>query len=108
MLFAATGSFGILFHLGDFRSSNPLQFDVFGIAAVRLLGVIAGIYMPRGANWARWLAVAWMALHVGISALHTIQELVVHSVFLCLLLFFLFRPAANAYFRPAAPREIDR
>jgi len=28
--------------------------------SVRLSGIVAGVWMLRGENWARWLAIAWI------------------------------------------------
>ncbi len=55
--------------------------------------------MLRGHNWARWLALAWIAFHVVLSAFHALAELAVHSLFCAIMAYFLFRPAANGYFR---------
>ena len=44
-----------------------------------LVGLLAGIFMLRGHNWARWLAVAWMAFHVAIS-FPEISKLAIHSL----------------------------
>ena len=57
--------------------------------------------MLRGQNWARWLAVAWMAFHVAISVFHPLRELAIHVVFLVLIAWILFRPGATRYFRKA-------
>ena len=45
--------------------------------SVRLSGIIAGAFMLRGENWARWLAIAWIAFHIGLSAFHNLRELAV-------------------------------
>ena len=61
--------------------------------------IIAGVFMLYGQNWARWLLVVWLAFHVVIGALHSPFHFITHLL-LCLVgLFFLFRPAASAYFR---------
>jgi hypothetical protein len=55
--------------------------------------------MLRGNNWARWLALAWIAFHVVVSFFHSLQEVVVHSLLFMLIAYFLFSPEARAYFR---------
>ncbi len=55
--------------------------------------------MLRGHNWARWLAIAWMGFHVGLSAFHAFHELAIHSLFFAAITWLLFRPAAARYFR---------
>ncbi len=37
--------------------------------------------MLRGSNWARWLALAWIAFHVFLSFLHSWQQVLVHCLF---------------------------
>ena len=50
-------------------------------------------------DWARWLLTAWVAYHVVLSAFHSLFELVIHGLLLAVVAYFLFRPAASAYFR---------
>jgi membrane protein implicated in regulation of membrane protease activity len=54
--------------------------------------------MLRGSNWARWLAIAWLAYHVVLSAFHGWQETIVHFLFFAGVAYLLFRPNASAYF----------
>lgn len=61
--------------------------------------IIAGVFILYGQNWARWLLVVWLAFHVVVGALHSRVQLLTHLVFFLVGLFFLFRPAAAAYFR---------
>ena len=58
----------------------------------------SGLFMWRGANWARWLCLAWMAFHVVISLGHDRVRLIVHLVWFVVLTVVLFWPSANAYF----------
>jgi hypothetical protein len=101
-VYIVTGAAGLAFHLTDFKSAHPLQFDVIGVAFVRLLAIIAGIYMLRGSNWARWLALAWMLFHVVIAALNSWVQCGVHAVFFVVIAYFLLRPEASRYFRGSA------
>jgi len=73
------------------------------VLAVRLLGVIGGMFLLRGCNWARWVLVVWMGYHVIYSATSSMREMLVHAVFLVVLVCFLFGPNASAYFRNAPP-----
>jgi hypothetical protein len=57
------------------------------------------VFMLRGNNWARWLLVIWMGYHIILSAFHSIRELVMHCVIFGIIIYFLFRPKASAYFR---------
>ena len=64
----------------------------------RFLQIVAGVFMLYGRNWARWLLVAWIAFHIGISALHSPLMLLMHVAIFSIILFFVFRRAASAYF----------
>ena len=72
--------------------------DIYWIEATEVLAVIAGIFMLYGRNWARWLALAWMAFHVALT-LVTSQSLIVHSVIFLLIAWLLFRPESQVYFQ---------
>lgn len=76
------------------------------VELVEALAILAGIFLLRGHNWARWLAVAWLAFHVAISY-PAAGKLAIHAVFLAAIAWFLFRPAAGRYFAgggvPARP-----
>ena len=65
----------------------------------RILQIVAGVFMLYGRNWARWLLVAWIAFHIIISALHSVLFLLMHVAIFSVILFFVFRPQASAYFR---------
>jgi hypothetical protein len=95
----AAGTLGLAYHLQDFKTGAPFQFDVLGVSLIRLIAIVAGVFMLRGANWARWLAIAWIAAHVVIAAFHSLQQLLIHCLVFTVFVFFLFRPAANEYFR---------
>jgi hypothetical protein len=73
--------------------------DVALVEVSSLAALLGGIFMLRGANWARWLCIAWMAFHVVISIGHERMKLIVHSFWLVVLTVILFWPSATAYFR---------
>ncbi len=98
-LLIATGAIGIAFHLTEIDPHQRISQEQIWILLVRLTAIIAGVFMLRAANWARWLALAWIAFHVILSFYHSVQQVVVHAVLLALFAWFLFRPEANAYFR---------
>ncbi len=74
------------------------QPDFFWMEITELVAAIAGTFMLLGQNWARWLALLWMAFHVAIS-FGVPQNLVIHSLFLVLIAWVLFRREARLYFR---------
>ena len=97
-LYIVVGIAGLAFHLSQYKLQHPFEYDIVWIAVVEILAVIAGVYMLRGSNWARWLAVTWMALHVGISFFDWRNKLAVHLVLFGLITYALFRADAREYF----------
>jgi len=96
-VYILAGAVGFVYHLNDFKA-HSFSYGVLGIEFVRVLAIVAGVFMLRGANWARWLAIAWMAFHVGIGYLNGWVQMVTHAAFLVVIAFFLLRKPANEYF----------
>jgi uncharacterized membrane protein len=69
------------------------------VHASRILQVCGGVFMLYGFNWARWLVVVWIAFHIVVGALHSPFQLLTHVLIFSVILYFLFRPNAAAYFR---------
>jgi hypothetical protein len=63
-LLILAGMIGFAYHLTEFVSRSRLQSDDLWVLAVRLLAIAYGVFLLRGRNWARWLAIAWIAYHV--------------------------------------------
>ena len=105
-VYIAVGAAGFAYHLTDLRASEAFRYDGIWIELVRLLAVLAGAFMLRGHNWARWLALAWMALHVIVSAFHSLPECAIHGLFCAIIAWLLFRPPAARYFRQATGTEV--
>ena len=97
--FIVTGGIGLIYHLTELNVQHPLENDTVWVCSVRFLAVVGGVFMLYGFNWTRWLLVLWMVFHIVISAMHSWQQLLVHSLLFAAILFFLFRPRASAYFR---------
>jgi len=112
-LFIAIGVISTAVHVWQFSISKPTALEEAGIYATGGLAVAAGIYMLRGRNWARWLALAWISFHVIVGALNqtfgsALIGIAIHSVFVALLAWFLFRRESREWFNPqpaAAPVE---
>lgn len=103
-LFVIVCSVGLGYHLmpqhvGELTRAGAGSQGLVWVISIRLLGVVAGVFLLLGHNWARWLLVAWIAFHVGLSALHSVFEVTVHGLLFVLVLYFLFRPNASAFFR---------
>jgi len=79
-------------------------YEIWLIPLIQLLSLISGVFMLLGFNWARWLLVVWIGYHIIISFLHSTLEVIVHSLLFGVILFFLFRPRATAYFREQRSR----
>jgi hypothetical protein len=106
-LYIATGTIGFITHWSGFQVANAFQFDNLPIELVELVAVISGAFMLRGHDWARWLALAWIAFHVVLSAFHSLSELAAHGLFCAVIAWILFRPEAVRYFRGAPMEPAD-
>jgi hypothetical protein len=95
----ASGVAGLAFHLTEFATVAGLDYGL--VSLVRALAIVAGGFMLRGSNWARWLSMLWIASHVIISAFHPVTELAIHILVFAAFAFALFRPDAANYFRRA-------
>jgi hypothetical protein len=98
-LFIAAGAVGLAYHATEFKALEPFQFELLLICFVRLLAILGGVFMLRGRNWARWLSISWIGYHVVLSAFHTVAGLMMHTLLLVVIAWFLLRPQASAYFR---------
>ena len=78
-LYILVGTVGLVFHFKELLAGHS---DAWGIEITELLALVSGIFLLRGQNWARWLALAWIAFHVVLSAFHPLGELAVHVAFL--------------------------
>jgi hypothetical protein len=101
-VYITVGAIGFVYHSTEF-SRQPFQYEIVWIELIRLLAVVSGVYMLRGHNWARWLALAWIGAHVILSAFNSLSQLAIHVVFFAILTFFLTRSTVNRYYRAARP-----
>jgi hypothetical protein len=97
-LFVAVGAIGFAYHASEFNSQHPFEFVIVWALLVRLLAVLAGVFLTRGQNWARWLLLGWVAYHIILSAFHSVSQLVAHGLLFAVVAYVLFRPAASVYF----------
>lgn len=100
-LYIAVGAIALAFDFSHFEPRHPLAGAVLFASLVHALAIVSGVWMLRAGNWARWLAIAWMAFHVAVSLFDTWSALAIHTLLLVIFAYFLFRPAANRYFRNA-------
>lgn len=66
---------------------------------IRAISTVCGVYMLIGYNWARWLFVVWLVFHIAISIQSSAWVIIGHTLIAIVVIFFLFRPAASAWFR---------
>jgi len=85
-------------HASDSARNNSLEPGLVWGSLVRAVAIVGGAFMLRGFNWARWLMVLWMVFHVGLSFLHSVFQVLFHTVLFGLIGYLLFRPEASAYF----------
>jgi hypothetical protein len=106
-LFILVGAAGLLKDLGPLLISPAEQLAKLkadGLADIgpawtsRLLAIVGGAALLRGHNWARWLLVAWMLAHIGLSFFHSATELLTHGLIFAPLLYLLFRRAIEPFF----------
>jgi hypothetical protein len=95
----ATGVASLAFHATDFKPSHVLPSELVWISLVRIIAIVSGVFILRGSNRARWLALAWIAFHVAISFLDSLQKVAVHGLIFVLFTYVLLRPEASVYFR---------
>jgi len=95
-VYILVGAVGFLYH---FRQAIPLNRDGALIELTELLAFTAGVFLLRGHNWARWLALAWMGFHVILTAFVPLVPFLMHSLFFAVIAWLLLRPPARRYFR---------
>jgi hypothetical protein len=98
-LFLAVGVAGTVRSFAAIVMHPRFSSSDFWVPLLSLLAIVCGVFLLRRQSWARWLALAWMAAHVAIGFLNSLQNAVVHALFLLLIACLVFRPEANAWFR---------
>jgi hypothetical protein len=97
-VYIGVGAIGLASHLTELGAKGALRYQAVGVELVRFLAILSGALMLRGHNWARWLALAWIAFHLVVSAFHAFPEFAIHCLFCAGIAWFLFRPKAARYF----------
>ena len=94
-LFIGVGIASTVYHV----VRGPLDRWIAPILLVGAIAVMAGVYLLRGARWARWLILAWLAFHVVVGALNSVHDALPHMVLLLVVGYFLLGPPTSKYFR---------
>ena len=112
-LFVCIGCVSFVSHTWRLASDTMRETGVSGhymrdwayaqVSAVLAFAGGAGVLCGR--NWGRWLCALWLAGHVGLSMLHSLEETIVHAVLFVALSYILFRPRVAAFFRGPAKAE---
>ncbi len=104
-LYILVGVGALIGHSHDFATRQP---DWGWILLTEALAIVIGIFLFLGHNWARWLALAWMAFHVVLSAWPHIRIVptAIHAAFFVLIALVLLHPSANRFFRPTPPVSV--
>jgi uncharacterized membrane protein HdeD (DUF308 family) len=71
------------------------------IVLVGIIAFVAGVFLLRGARWARWVILAWLAFHVVVSALNSLSDALPHVVLLLVIGYVLLGPPTSKYFQRA-------
>jgi hypothetical protein len=100
-IYIVMGTVGFIYHFRELRIDG-LHLEAVLVEGLRILAVVAGYFMLMGKNFARWIAILWIGLHVGISFYHDWQQVMMHAIFFVIITYFLTRPAANAFFKSDA------
>lgn len=95
-LYLLVGVGGFVVHFPELWARHP---DAIAIEVTELAGAISGAGLLFRQNWARWLAVAWILFHVGLSLFHPLGELAIHAAFCVLIVWALFRAETRQWFR---------
>ena len=100
VLFLVLGALDLWRGLAPLFASAPrwhMATDDAEVLTIGIAAIVGGTYVIRGANWARWLLAAWMALHVAISVGQP-GALFAHLVIFSFVAWLLFRSGASAHF----------
>jgi len=98
-IFLVAGIVGVTYHATEFKIQRPFQYELVLVCLVRLIAIVAAVFMLRARNWARWTLIVWITYHVILGAFHSGFQAVVHGLLLAVIVYFLFNRRAEAYFR---------
>ena len=98
-LFVVVGVLSTTYHL----SKSSLDRWTVPIALVGMVAFIGGVFLLRGAGWARWLLLIWLAFHVVVSAFNSLSDALAHFVLLLVVAYFLLGPPTSGYFQRGQP-----
>ena len=98
-LFIAVGILSTVYHL----LKGSLDRWILPILLVGAIAIVAGVFLLRGARWARWLVLAWLAFHVVVSGFNSLSDAMAHLVLLLAVGYVLLGPPTSNYFQSSQP-----
>lgn len=99
VLFIIAGVVGMVYHTLELFNQTPFSFEEVWVLLLRVLALVCGLMLLRGVNWARWIALLWIAYHTFLSIWHSLSETLTHAALLIAVAFLLYHPKASAYFK---------
>jgi hypothetical protein len=94
--YLAVGTIGFVAHFHDLLA---VPSEGVWIELTELLAVVAGVFLLRRRDSARWLALAWITFHVILSAFGDVRQVVAHGILATLIGWLLFRQNSTRWFR---------
>jgi hypothetical protein len=98
-LYIAIGSAGFVYHFREFLSRGGSWQEISSIEITEAIAIVAGVFMLRGQNWARWLAIAWVAFHLVLTVFHHFRGFAIHVLIFAGITWLLVRADAAEYVR---------
>jgi hypothetical protein len=108
VLYIAIGAIGLVYHFPGLHGEGTWHREDVVIELTEVVALISGVFLLQGRNWARWLALAWIAFHVALSAFNSLREMIIHSVICLVIAWILFGPPGRHYFRKDAQSMASR
>src|SRR6266566_4527727 len=97
-IYIGVGAVGFVYHLREILARHAFHNGDFLVELTEFVAIVCGAFLLRGHNWARWLALAWVAFHVGLSFFDLLPQVVVHGFILLLIAYFPLLPFSRSYF----------
>lgn len=92
LLYIAVGLGGFVGHFPHYWHREDILIEV-----TEMVAITCGVFLLGRKNWARWLAIAWMVLHVALS-FPAWTAVAIHLSFLIVIAWALFRSPTRGYF----------
>jgi len=101
VLYMVAGLVSTSYYFNEFKIPPHTFLSIVGTFLMFVIGtfaIIAGYYMLRCKNWARWLAISWSIFQVLVNAVRSPGGIIIQGAFVFLVYLFLFGKEANEWF----------